>query len=130
EEEAPTGEEEEDDEEEEEDDEDFPTFMMPLRVVSMQYPYGMYMGQAIPDARLGSDIPHGRGSFFYNDGAVYDGDWNRGNWEGQAIRTWPLGARYEGEFENNLQHGQGTLMLPNGGGGYSGEWENGYQHGK
>lgn len=26
----------------------------------MQYPYGMYMGQAIPDARLGSDIPHGR----------------------------------------------------------------------
>lgn len=25
---------------------------------------------------------------------------------GQAIRTWPLGARYEGEFKSNLQHGQ------------------------
>lgn len=28
--------------------------------VSMQYPYGSYMGQATPDARLMCDIPHGR----------------------------------------------------------------------
>lgn len=27
--------------------------------VSMQYPYGMYMGQATPNARLMCDIPHG-----------------------------------------------------------------------
>lgn len=28
--------------------------------VSMQYPYGRYMGQATPDARLMCDIPHGQ----------------------------------------------------------------------
>lgn len=52
--------------------------------VSMQYPYGSYMGQATPDARLRCDIPHGRGTFYYHDGGVYDGFWNRGNWEGQV----------------------------------------------
>ncbi|CAM9605621.1 unnamed protein product [Scytosiphon promiscuus] len=96
----------------------------------MQYPYGRYIGQATPDARLMCDIPHGRGSFFYNDGSVYEGSWNRGNWEGQAVRTWPLGARYVGAFRDNLQHGKGSLVLPNGGGGYSGDWAFGFQHGK
>ena len=51
----------------------------------MQYPYGSYVGQATPDARLMCDIPHGRGTFCYHDGGVYDGFWNRGNWEGQVV---------------------------------------------
>lgn len=31
-----------------------------------------------------------------------------------SIETWPNGARYEGEFENDAMHGKGTYWYPDG----------------
>ncbi len=39
-----------------------------------------------------------------------------------------LGGKYKGEMKNNLPHGSGKFLLPNGA-GYSGEWQMGKPHG-
>ena len=40
------------------------------------------------------------------------------------IETWPNGARYEGEYHNDLMHGKGTFWYPDGR-RFSGEFKQG-----
>ena len=49
------------------------------------------------------------------------------------IKSCPLsskltGAKYEGDYQNDLKHGQGVYTYPNGD-VYEGEWKNGLRHG-
>ena len=39
------------------------------------------------------------------------------------------GAKYEGEYQNDLKHGRGKYTYPNGD-VYDGEWSEGKRHGK
>ena len=45
----------------------------------------------------------------YDDGRVYTGQRNgRGKIEGQGMMTWPNGDRYEGQWKKGNQEGEGT----------------------
>ena len=90
---------------------------------------------------------HGRGIFTSSQGYVYTGEFKYGNpvaWESWSTTTvismkeassmtcfmergntlYANGDRYQGEFQNDLPHGQGVYILANGN-IYSGLWENG-----
>ena len=51
---------------------------------------------------------------FYNDGAIYDGDWLNGQRNGQGKITYPSGNIYEGDWENGVKQGNGKMTFANG----------------
>lgn len=55
------------------------------------------------------------GGFKYENGAIYVGSWNnQGQKCGEGHLLLPNGARYDGNFENNLFNGLGVLSFPDG----------------
>ncbi|XP_019876484.1 MORN repeat-containing protein 4 homolog [Aethina tumida] len=69
------------------------------------------------------------GGFKYENGAIYVGSWNnQGQKCGEGHLLLPNGARYDGNFENNLFNGLGVLSFPDGA-KYEGEFSNGWFHG-
>jgi hypothetical protein len=68
------------------------------------------------------------------DGDSYTGDWKNSKKHGFGIYTWGkksewFGAKYIGNFENDLQNGQGSFVLPSGD-KYVGEFMDGRIDGK
>ena len=59
---------------------------------------------------------------------MYSGAWNEGKKNGYGIQTWTDGDKYEGQFKNNLMHGQGVYSFASGT-VHSGAWERGNKHG-
>ena len=51
-----------------------------------------------------------------------------GKRQGNGYRVYSNGAKYIGQWENNLRHGAGTMTWPNGD-IYRGEWVLGHMHG-
>ncbi|HED24027.1 MAG TPA: hypothetical protein ENN91_02785, partial [Firmicutes bacterium] len=64
----------------------------------------------------------------FKDGAIYEGEWQKGRRHGQGVWTRPDGYRYTGEWADDKPNGLGMLVLP-GGRKYIGEWKNGKRHG-
>ena len=54
------------------------------------------------------------GSFTYDDGSIYEGEFVDGKVHGQGTYTWSDGTMYEGAFESGLPHGEGRLTWPSG----------------
>lgn len=81
-------------------------------------------------AAAAKDTAVGRvsGSFTYEDGSTYEGEYEDGKVHGQGTYTWSDGTVYEGSFESGLPHGQGRLTWPSGG-VYEGSFESGLKHG-
>jgi len=97
--------------------------------------------------------PHGRGSYYYEDGGLYVGEFAKGvpdgvgkeslvaadgtpvgsyagsfrggRWEGQGVRVFRDGKVYEGQFRRNKCDGAGTLFSRSGGELYKGSWSAG-----
>lgn len=44
------------------------------------------------------------------EGALYQGDWLEGMWDGWGILILDDGSKYEGFFRRSLFHGRGTLI--------------------
>ena len=66
-----------------------------------------------------------------NDGELmhkYDGEWMQHQQHGQGTSTWASGDRYVGEYRNGKQHGTGTYTWANGN-EYVGEYRNDKKHG-
>ncbi|KAJ3154153.1 hypothetical protein HDU86_004695 [Geranomyces michiganensis] len=62
-----------------------------------------------------SDVRHGRGTCFYDDGSMYDGMWEGDVREGWGRLQYAADhSVYEGEWHDGLRHGQGVLLLANG----------------
>ena len=56
---------------------------------------------------------HGKGKYYYNEGYVYDGDWDQDQMTGYGV-LWLTEdfIWYEGEWLNNSFHGRGILYNP------------------
>lgn len=68
-------------------------------------------------------------NYTYPDGAIYNGEWKNNMRHGQGIWTRPDGTRYAGEWQNDKPGGMGTLVKPDGS-IYTGEWQSGRRHGQ
>ena len=62
----------------------------------------------------------------HDDGGVYEGEWSVGgeSKQGLGVYTYPSGATYEGEWNNNVKDGYGVYKWPKGG-SYAGEFKRG-----
>ncbi len=72
---------------------------------------------------------HGKGTYRWISGNVYDGDWQNGKRNGKGSLKFNDGAKYVGEFKNSKINGQGTFMY-SGGEKYVGELKNGKRNGQ
>ncbi|MBF0180299.1 MAG: hypothetical protein HQM03_09770 [Magnetococcales bacterium] len=66
---------------------------------------------------------HGIGTYTFLNGEKYRGDWRDDRMEGKGVFHYQDGARYDGEWRNNQRHGQGSLIQANGD-KYVGHWRN------
>jgi tetratricopeptide (TPR) repeat protein len=57
---------------------------------------------------------NGYGIFVFDDGRVYEGQWNKGLFDGMGKLIFISGSKYIGEFKKGLMHGYGKINLPNG----------------
>ena len=52
---------------------------------------------------------HGFGTYKYNDGSTYIGEFNNGNRHGIGSFIFPNNAKYQGRWANDKFHGKGIL---------------------
>ena len=71
--------------------------------------------------------PHGQGTYLLPSGGKYIGEWKDGWEHGQGTTTHPNGEKYVGEYKNGYEHGQGTLTWASGG-KFVGKWKDGKKH--
>lgn len=95
-----------------------------LLLSSTVFAAGVYEGERNAFNRF-----HGKGTYKYTNGNVYEGDWVDGRKNGQGTQIWSNGEKYEGGWSNNREHGQGTKTWP-GGDSYTGEWLQGKMSGE
>jgi hypothetical protein len=71
----------------------------------------------------GSCIPNGEGRAVFEDGRVYEGDFDDGVRSGKGKMTFKDGSYYVGEVKNNQAAGTGSYHWADGT-YYNGTWEN------
>jgi hypothetical protein len=64
------------------------------------------------------------GTYVYEDGTTYSGDWMSNKPHGQGNLIYPSGDKYSGSFKNGKMHGHGTYTYENGD-MYAGDWKEG-----
>lgn len=94
------------------------------KLIHKVYSRGTYSGEL---NHLGR--PNGRGIMAFNDGSIYEGDWNNSVMCGQGTCTFSDGVtEYSGEWKNGSPDGKGCFLYSNGD-RYDGFWENGLMEG-
>ncbi|MCW8906852.1 MAG: hypothetical protein OQL28_06360 [Sedimenticola sp.] len=72
---------------------------------------------------------HGIGTYDYESGNRYHGEWRNAERTGYGIFYWAKdGEKYVGQFKNGKRHGQGTYYYKSGN-KYEGSWKTGNRHG-
>ncbi len=71
---------------------------------------------------------NGYGTFVFESGAIYKGNWVAGKFSGMGNYTYSNGDNYTGEFLENKRHGAGIYTFVSGK-NYNGAWENGKYNG-
>ncbi|MBL7815487.1 MAG: caspase family protein [Saprospiraceae bacterium] len=74
-------------------------------------------------------LMHGKGAIIFGNGNRYNGDWSGGMREGLGIYTFVDGKVYTGSFRKNKFDGNGTMNFPSGN-KYAGKWENDQPNGQ
>jgi hypothetical protein len=72
---------------------------------------------------------HGLGTYHWEDGSEYFGNWVNGIREGNGTYKDYSGLYYDGQWKNNRFHGKGKLIIPKNF-TYEGNFENGQTHGQ
>jgi hypothetical protein len=67
---------------------------------------------------------NGYGTFIYDNGNKYEGDWKDTKQEGQGTMIIPNSNKYIGEWKNGNPDGHGTIISPNGD-KYVSQWKDG-----
>ena len=57
---------------------------------------------------------HGKGTYRWNDGRKYEGEYQYDKKHGHGIYTWADGRQYDGSWANGLRNGRGKYILRNG----------------
>lgn len=70
----------------------------------------------------------GQGTFLWDDGARYVGNWLKAKRSGKGSYTWPDNRSYEGYWKNDIAHGKGLMLWPSGD-QYQGDWKRGKMDG-
>jgi len=70
-----------------------------------------------------NNLPHGKGTHTYTNGAKYVGEFKDGKIHGQGILTYSEGGKDVGEFKDGRLHGQGTAFFTDGR-MWIGQWNN------
>eukprot|EP00400_MALV-I_sp_L67-5_P000795 gene795-184_t len=71
----------------------------------------------------------GFGKYTRDDGIVYEGDWKNNLRHGQGTISYRSGAKYAGGFSEDKEHDKGKLTYPSGD-VYDGLWERDQKHGQ
>ncbi|KAL0491351.1 radial spoke head 1 [Acrasis kona] len=83
--------------------------------VKVKHGIGTYAeGQNIYEGSFENDLVHGKGKMTFQSGAQYEGDINKGKFEGHGTYLWPDKSCYVGEWRDNRMHGQGTFTSVDG----------------
>ena len=73
------------------------------------------------------------GTYIWDNGDIYVGEWKDDKRHGQGINTWGKGPnkddKYVGEWKDEKQNGQGTYTVAVGG-NYVGNWRDGKRNGQ
>ena len=69
------------------------------------------------------------GTYTWDDGAKYIGEWQNDKTHGQGTQTWVSGEKYVGEWQNGKRHGHGTYTFSNGD-KYVGKYKNDNRNGQ
>ncbi len=88
-----------------------------------------FQGGAKYTGQFYSGRPHGTGNMEFSNGNRYSGEWQNGVREGRGKMTFRNGNRYEGDFRRGKIAGQGTMVYENGD-HYTGVWDNDSPNGK
>ena len=78
----------------------------------------VYTGEYVNGTR------HGKGKFVFASGNYYDGEWADGKYQGHGIYHWNDGDEFDGEWKDGKRHGKGKWTYADGR-YYTGVWENG-----
>lgn len=82
---------------------------------------GTYSGFMDRDGRR-----HGRGTLTaISRGEIYNGEWDKNHRHGQGTQVFQGGDMYIGEWEDNMMHGVGIYTWARNGCKMTGQWENG-----
>ena len=84
----------------------------------IEYDNGYYTGDVDHNEER-----HGYGTYVWNSGDKYVGNWFHGEQHGNGKYTWPSGNCYEGQWKNGEMHGKGTRTFASGC-KYIGEFKN------
>ena len=53
----------------------------------------------------------GKGTYYYENGARYEGGWKNDKKQGNGIFSWNNGDRYDGQFDNDVKNGYGNYFI-------------------
>lgn len=82
---------------------------------------------------ISGDCNNSKGTYLWEDGSKYTGEWTNGKRNGYGIFIYKNGSRYEGNWVNDKKNGTGKLYIYEKSkfiGRYEGTWENDEMHGE
>nr|XP_048292745.1 radial spoke head 10 homolog B isoform X2 [Myodes glareolus] len=105
--------------------------------------FAVFQGGNTYHGMFSEGLMHGQGTYIWADGLKYEGSiyynqegtsWYEGDWvynikKGWGIRCYKSGNIYEGQWENNMRHGEGRMRWLTTNEEYTGHWEKGIQNG-
>ena len=96
----------------------------------IQHGYGIFdCDGGVAEGQFLNGKKHGQGTYVWNNGDRYIGEYKEDIRTGQGTLIWKDGEKYVGQFLNGKKHGQGTYFWNNGD-RYIGGWRNDNRYGK
>jgi len=110
-------------------------FQFPGDVKLKQCPYcggKIYKSEKIPPPGINvtsQSVKRNIHTSTYANGDKYEGEWENNLKHGEGTYIWANGDKYEGEWKDGKKHGDGTYTWADGG-KYIGEWKDDVRHGR